>query len=248
MSENKNAGKTDTLVKLLLVLFISLFSFSVGTFFGKKTTESTLKRAALESEADGDLERGTASLQPGAMEVKPEDALTSEELAKLSEEHEQAEKAEKSEPVAADEKKNIWAKENGEEHAGNAPNKDMQEKFQKVQKAAERVAAGKEPAPEPPATEKRKPSSLPPQVASSTIGKFTVQVSSHQSEAEATKRAEELKAKGFNAFFVKANVGGKKWYRVSVGLFTTRKEASDYVATVKKDAQINAAIVQKIVE
>lgn len=256
MSEARSGGKTDTLVKLLMVLFISLFSFSVGTFFGKKTTESSLKRAALESQAHSEGDRETASIPPGSTEVKPEDALSEEELAKLSDEHDEAEKVPKNshdkkdmkKAAAADHHETSGHKDVTKNKTETTHAKAVPEKFKQVQKAAEKVAHGESPTPNVVHAEKRKPASLPAQVASATIGKFTVQVSSHQSEGEAEKHAANLKTKGFNAFYVKATIGGKPWYRVSVGLFTSRKEATEYVATLKKDGQVAAAIVQKIVE
>ena len=52
--------------------------------------------------------------------------------------------------------------------------------------------------------------------------------------------------KGFPAFPVEATIGGKTWYRVSVGSFKTQKEAITYRAQLLKQASLPSAIVQKI--
>ena len=48
MSAAKGNSKADTLVKVVLVFFISLLSFSVGTFVGKQVSDSHHRRMALE--------------------------------------------------------------------------------------------------------------------------------------------------------------------------------------------------------
>jgi cell division septation protein DedD len=83
-------SKMDMLVKLVLIIFISLLSFSVGTFVGKQFSDSQHKLAALEGEDSHDRE--TASVSPEATEVKPEDALSDEDIAQLTEEFVKSEK------------------------------------------------------------------------------------------------------------------------------------------------------------
>ena len=62
---NQNGGsRTDTLIKLVLVFFLSLLSFSVGTFVGKQFSDSQHKIAALENGEDAD--RNTASIPADA--------------------------------------------------------------------------------------------------------------------------------------------------------------------------------------
>lgn len=93
----------------------------------------------------------------------------------------------------------------------------------------------------------RIPSSLATKVAASTTtGQYTVQVAAKKSEAEAKKYADELKAKGLAAFYVKADVKSEVWYRVSVGLFTTQKEAEVYKKELLSSNKTSSAIVQKV--
>ncbi|NJL25899.1 MAG: hypothetical protein HC902_12520 [Calothrix sp. SM1_5_4] len=60
MSAEKSGSKADTLVKVVLVFFISLLSFSVGTFVGKQVSDSDHRKMALEGEYKA--ERGVASV------------------------------------------------------------------------------------------------------------------------------------------------------------------------------------------
>ena len=57
--------------------------------------------------------------------------------------------------------------------------------------------------------------------------KFAFQVSSWKNKAKAESEVRKLKAKGYNAFVVEANVPGKGgiWYRVRVGYFNSIDEA-----------------------
>jgi cell division protein FtsN len=85
MLNQAGASKTDTLVKLVLVFFIALLSFSIGTFVGKKFSDNQHILASLENgERSG--ERGLASIPPDASDVRPNDALKDDEIAKLAEE------------------------------------------------------------------------------------------------------------------------------------------------------------------
>lgn len=257
MGDRRSGNRTDTIIKLLMVLFISLFSFSVGTFFGKKTTESALRRAALENEGDEalvDEERETASIPPGHMDVKPEDALSSDDLDGFkdmvvkkddSKDHKKGEhKAHPSKEVA----RKAQDKDTHAVHEKSIPEK-VSGNIKAVQKVADKIAKGETPIEKvspAPASEKREPSSLPASVAADTVGKYTVQISSHQAQAEAEKVAEQYKSKGVAAFVIPAQVGGTVWYRVSVGLFPTQKEATSSMDSLRKEGHIKTAFVQKI--
>lgn len=318
MLRNQRGGsRTDTLIKLVLIFFISLLSFSVGTFVGKQFSDSQHKMASLESEYESGSARETASVPADSLEVKPEDALTEKDVQNIAEEftnpeegehkaatdesskdkktendhhgeernvanavekeekttepsasqHEQAPEAthetahdaakghvaheetpHHDAPVAKDEhhapaksEHNI-ASEKTKQHETEKSHKDLTEA------AAERVAHGKSPSEMKPEPVSPLTKALPIEMASSSIGKFTVQVSSHVNEEEAKTKAEELKnKKGLSAFVVPATVKGKQWYRVSIGLFDKMLEAKSYQEKLKKDAGIPSAFVQQIV-
>lgn len=56
LKNQRGGAKTDTMVKLILVFFVSLLSFSVGTFVGKQFSDSQHKLAALEQGYDHESE------------------------------------------------------------------------------------------------------------------------------------------------------------------------------------------------
>src|SRR5215470_6878306 len=86
MSADKGGSKADTLVKVMLVFFISLLSFSVGTFVGKQVSDSDHRRMALESDFKED--RGVAS-QTG----KDEPKVSEKDVENLADEFVNKEKA-----------------------------------------------------------------------------------------------------------------------------------------------------------
>lgn len=285
MAGDRTGSKMDVIVKLVLVFFISLLSFSIGTFVGKKFSDNQHKLAQLEpgehseemaSEEHGE-ERGVASVSPEAGEVKPNEALSDEEIAKLAEEfvtdetedpkeeHPKVDKNSHGDTVAKDEHHEEPAAEEHHEKEAPAPAKKEAREPAKVEKhkapaeaarhetepshVADRVAQGKAPTEEKTAIkrESRIPASLPKDVASSATGKYTVQVAAYPDEGEAQKVTADLKSKGFSAFYVNAKVKNKTWYRVSVGLFTTKKEADAYKKDLLARSKVSAAMVQKIV-
>lgn len=114
-----------------------------------------------------------------------------------------------------------------------------------VAKAAARVSEAL--APSKDIVEKRKPSTALPSVATSAIGKYTVQVASFASETEAQEQVNKLKEKGFGAFYVSAAIKGQTWFRVSIGLFADQASAMDYRKEILNSRAVASAIVQKIV-
>ena len=88
---NQNGGaKTDTVVKLSLVFFISLLSFSVGTFVGKQVSDSDKRRMALEQEYN--KEEPARTVAAADVEEGSQKGLSEDEIDQLSQEFvEQAE-------------------------------------------------------------------------------------------------------------------------------------------------------------
>lgn len=78
------------------------------------------------------------------------------------------------------------------------------------------------------------PANAPAPKASAKKG-FSVQVASLRFRDDADLLAEELRKKGYEAYVVPADIPGKgKLYRVRIGDFKVRKEASSYAAGLKK--------------
>lgn len=286
MAVERYGNKTDVVVKLILVFFISLLSFSIGTFVGKKFSDNQHKISQLESGA-GDKEDGAghedrAVASVGQADEKTKDALSSEEIAKLAEEfvaddekptadkevgaaHGTATAETHGTTAAADRKissedshaaatkhdepKIELKKDTAVKHEAKT-DEHGEKKADKVGHAADKVAEGKSVHEGEAKTEKKAgpPAALPKTVAASASGKFTVQVAAYPKEEEAQNMAGDLKNKGFSAFYVPAQVKGQTWYRVSVGLFTTEKEAKAYREDLLSRAKVASAIVQKIVQ
>lgn len=270
MRIEKMGSKADVVVKLVLVFFISLLSFSIGTFVGKKYSDNQHELALLEPSKGPQAEnqRDVASVSE---ETKNSDenvkaagntAMSDEEIAKLAEEF----VADETEAPAGEktaEAKTAETKETHQEESDvpAAETKTVQNEHgeKETLTAAHKMAAGEKVEAHAEVKEQvakethavkaeRVPSSLPKNVAQYTVGKFTVQVASYASEGDAQKMASSLKQKGYSAFYIPATVKGKTWYRVSVGQFATQKEAQSYKTELLGKTKVGSAIVQKITE
>lgn len=240
-------SKTDIVVKLVLVFFISLLSFSIGTFVGKKFSDNQHQLAQLESNGgksnasadkghDGHGGREVASVENahGAAVHDKKENLSDEEIAKLAEEfvaddvapthdaHAEAHHAEAHHDEAPH-----AATPHGNSHTTAA----IHEKGHASEKANDRV-----------------PTSISKDSMQYNVGKFTVQIASYGTENEAIKVSSDLKTKGFNAYYISANINGKTWYRVSVGQFSTVNEAKAFRLELLDKAKVSNAFVQKIVK
>lgn len=235
------AGKSDVVVKLLLVFFISLLSFSIGTFVGKNYSDNQHRRAALEPQKS----RSVASSSQDEAPPEKSEALgmTDDEISRLAQEFAEEDALEMKEVTAPTEAAPAVAAAQTQAPPLTAP------AAASVSEPAKNLVAGKAAvtAPAAPKTaESRVPSSIPKDVAHYSVGKYTVQIAAFPTEADAKTRAEDLKSKGYSAFYVPANVKGKTWYRVSVGLFATEQEAKVHREEIISKAKLNSAIIQRI--
>jgi cell division protein FtsN len=300
------ASRTDTIVKLVLILFISLLSFSVGTYVGKQVSDNDHRRAQIEGDykdvaghdAGGVGEHGNGA---GNAAKEGEEKLSDDEIASLTEEFVTKERQNTAQTEEPDKKREVASAH--EESAGykkfnqkgqpepvkaetpaaahesaklhETPKKTTTAKVETTHsdvkadlkaepkvaapggtgtkamamdpgKVAERIADGHTPTPDP--KEERKPLSVLPTVAATAVGKYTIQVASYPDEPQAKDHAANLKGKGWNAFYIPAEVAGKMWYRVSVGLFTSAKSAAEFRKEFQKETNVATAIVQKIVK
>jgi cell division protein FtsN len=255
-------AKTDVIVKMVLVFFISLLSFSIGTFVGKKYSDNQHKLAALEP---GKTEHGAREVASAGdhSEVAKEhgsakvgEGMSDEEIAKLAEEFVADDTTATDVTTGGHHEENKHEtnvhKEEVAVTAAVAPKSRSLEKAEPLS-AAKNLAHGKvisATVDEEKKAEKdnRVPSSIPKDVGQYSAGKFTVQVGAYAKEDEAQKIAGDLKSKGFSAFYIPATVKGQTWFRVSVGLFATPKEAQDYRTELMTKAKLNSALVQKIIQ
>lgn len=240
--------KTDTVIKLALVFFISLLSFSIGTFVGKKYSDNQHKLASLEPQKSNPQATTDTSEFASTHEGEKGKSgkMSDEEVAKIAEEFAQDD----SQPAHTEEK-TIATIEN---------EKDIKEIPASGSHATEKKAPPKTVAShsEMKKIEERKPSSVEthkasegPKTTVTTVttpvnsNMYTLQVGSFPTEDEAGKLVKSLTDKGFKSSFVPATVNGKTWYRVNVGLFGSVKEAQDYKPNFLEKSKLTSAIVQK---
>ncbi len=255
-------SRTDTLVKLVLIFFISLLSFSVGTFIGKTVTEKQYKDTMYEPSGE---EVEQASNDEESKDSVDDEALSlTDEFAKIKKE--EMKEAKETRKVASDDGHGAHAPtpaptsahENVKPKAATMP----APKAEKIEKAAAahgdahgtahqmpeavaRVAAGKPPTDLHKAAAP-KAENLPHEVGSTTASKYTIQIASYAKEDEANKHSADLNSKGFSSFVVPAQIKGQTWFRVSVGQFPTQSEAAGYKEEFMKKSNISKVIIQKI--
>lgn len=230
-------SKFDIFVKLSLIFFISLLSFAVGTWVGKRYTEQQFKLAQLEPSSNKNHEAAhneehNAHTEESTVADTKEAPMTDDEIAKLAEQfvnnetttevEEAIEKETSARGIAsADNHKDTKAVTN------EAPKREVHLKKEE-------------------ATDQRNVAAVAKNVLQNNTTKFTVQVSAYAKESDAEAKVTELKSKGYAAYFVTATVNNQQWYRVNVGLFATQKEATEMKANLIAKAAIESAIIQKV--
>lgn len=248
MLGQNGSSRLDTVLKMLLIAFVSLLAFSSGVYFGKEMSDSEYQLKALEKDFN-DNEQVAAASEDDA--TPQEDAMIDEEIAALSNKYMSAEGGA---DVDGDE---IGAKDSARDVASEAPAAEASAKvapirkgvdLTEVKKVAERVANNQAPtvALKETKPDSRKPASLPKVAGATAAVEYTVQVASYPDEKAAQTHAAELVQKGFPAYPLEATIKGKTWYRVSVGSFKTQKDAVEYRGQLIKQANVNSAIVQKL--
>jgi hypothetical protein len=95
--------------------------------------------------------------------------------------------------------------------------------------------------PDPKKTTKVESPNHPPVAEPSQTG-FTVQLSAADSEEGAARMVNRLKKKGYPAYFVKARVKGKVYYRVRCGRFETEAQAKAYAAEIARRVGIQGMV------
>lgn len=217
---------TNRLVELTLVFFISLLSFSIGTFVGKKYSDNQHRLAQLEpnqpkhESAAADSHEKSAETTDSHTAAHPtkNEEMTDADIAKIAEE------------FATD--------DNSVEHT--ATETEASKKTATVTEGAKDVKeislheSGLE----------RDVASIPATAKTSVT--YTVQVGSYPSEPEAQKMADSLLARGYKAHFTQANVNGKTMYRVQVGSFTNPSEAQAHKKDLMEKNRLSSAFVQKV--
>jgi cell division septation protein DedD len=122
------------------------------------------------------------------------------------------------------------------------PKKESKKRLTKTQLKAEEPAA----APEKQPAETALPQSPAAQSKTQAAGKpYAIQVAAFKAAGDADKLVAELKQKKFSAYRVIGKVPGKGiWYRVRVGEYLNKAEASQTLANLKREG-LKPVIVEK---
>lgn len=232
MSQNNPSvvkSTVDVFLKLTIVVLLCMLSFVIGAIVGKQFSDNQHQLAILEKNqgddevsvaeddyADDDFEQSVREPSAVRPDLKEDLNASSEEIDKLV-----------NEIIAAE-------KDPGDSASKPEEGKPSPAKVGSNSKWSPSPSAG--PAPTP----------VLPSVASTTVGKYTIQLASHAKESDATAHAKSLKEKGFAAFYLPAKVKDKMWYRVSVGLFDNREQAIEYRKSLNESTQVSSAIILKI--
>lgn len=216
MADHKSSG-TDTVVKVVLVFFISLLSFSIGTFVGKKFSDKQHKMASLEP--------GHSSKSNDHSE--DEDESRSNHANKADDSSTGSNDHNEHETSLTEEEANVMGEEMNSE--------DEAEHSASGHKKGESVASN---------TKLTKV--LAREIASQGTAKYTIQVASFPTQEEAEKRVNELKSQKLESFSTETTIKGHQWYRVNVGVFPTIKEAQEKKAQLADQSKITSTIIQKL--
>ena len=238
MADSKSSG-TDTVVKIILVFFISLLSFSIGTFVGKKFSDNQHKMISMEPnkklpisdedphnasiESESEISNNLKETTPEANEVHS--------VAANSKIHET--ESLNDEQVAA-----LEGELTGEEDLSSTTTKLNVNKIDLKNKIEDENSDV--------STAPKLTKVLAKELSQSQTAKFTIQISSYPSQEEAEKKVTELKAMKFESFSTETTIKGHQWYRVNVGMFATIKEAQEQKVLLAEKAKVSTAIIQKL--
>ena len=215
------AMNTNRIIELTLVFFISLFSFSIGTFVGKKYSDNQHRLSQLEPVKNETAESAQVNPEVGhTTEAAAEDTLSDADVAQLAEEFSTDEPT-----TATAEKTNLTTAESTTKES-----KDVKEISLAESETARDVA------------------SIPAkaQVSAPSPIQYTVQVGAYPTADDANKMTTSLNARGYKANTAVAKTNGKTWYKVQVGLFDNITEAQNYKKELVDKNRLSSAFVQKV--
>lgn len=134
------SSRMDTVLKMLMIAFISLLAFSSGVYFGKQLSDSDYQLKALESDFNNAHASKTAD---AGHEANPEDTINQEEVAALSEKLVSGEKTELAKGEDHEDASGDHAGGHGDAHADThaVANSDPHDKQNTGSKDARKVAS-----------------------------------------------------------------------------------------------------------
>ena len=229
---SKKDGRLEKVVVFLLVVLISLLSFSVGVISGKGLSDKEYALKAID-------QKNSHALNSDDSEEVPADAdLSEEEIQQLA-----------SAAIQAAEKNGDLKKDN-DSHGDDAEAAEIA--------ALEKKAHGKANHHEPASVAAHDAQAAPDAhvahattttaaIATKIDERFPTSVKKGAAEAEYTVQVAAY-PNPKDAEAMSATLIGAEWYKVSIGSFKNRKEAMDYQAELKKQGVVKDAFVQKIVK
>jgi cell division protein FtsN len=241
---------TNRMIELALVFFVSLLSFSIGTYVGKKYSDNQHRLAVLEPQnsdvAHSDvIDHGSTDshvANNSEQNTEGKSSMTDADVAKLAEEFASEDETESSsgsdvvefdaKPVTEITDSTVTAKA----------------AYQKKPTLAAQPTKTVQPGEKNSAAEALKRDVASISEKAKTIGSslYTVQVGAYPVVTDADKMVNSLKARGYQASSVSAVVNGKTWYRVQVGLFDNLQSAQSYKKELMEQNRLASAIIQKV--
>lgn len=228
--KTKKENRLEKVVVFLLVVLISLLSFSVGVISGKGLSDKEYALKTMDTKyshaLNGDAHDGAKAADEGD--------LSEEEIQQLA-----------NAAIQAAEKQEAGAKVEGDVDAKAVAKSDSAKTFEN--KASKTVAAKTQPTPFGNVAVKGADERVPSSVAKVGAAlEYTVQVAAYPTMNDAESTAANFVKKGYPAFPFKVNIKGTDWYRVSIGSFKSKKEATDYQAELQKKGVVKDSMVQKL--
>jgi DedD protein len=236
---------TNRMIELALVFFVSLLSFSIGTYVGKKYSDNQHRLAQLEPQnkdvAHSDVvDHGTDvdAHETAAAAHETKTAMTDSDVAQLAKEF-------ATEDETAVDSKNVTEVAAENEHGAKSethtvaakPKTTTTHAIEKIKEATKDIHT---------TDLKREVASISEKAKTLGAAMYTVQVGAYPTSVDAEKMIDSLKARGYQASAVSANVNGKTWYRVQVGLFDNVQAAQDYKKDLMEKNKLASAIIQKV--
>jgi cell division septation protein DedD len=81
-------------------------------------------------------------------------------------------------------------------------------------------------------------------VKSAENAKYSIQVGSYQQISEAHQKVDHWRKRGYPAYMMIADIPNRgRWYRVRLGGFASRNDASNYLHNLKKEEGVQDALI-----
>lgn len=210
--------KKEVALIFIFMMLIGLASFSLGVKLGKKYT--------FKNEGFSHEDKQVVDMLSGQEEMV--EKIEAEKKVESSDNPDEETKVKLKEDSHELLKKKIVEQLSAEQKKIDGPSSPVKKKIEQIKKSeiVKEVVKNGVPAVDP---------VISKSIQDSYSGKYTIQLSSHRSISEAEEFANGFKIKGYNPIISEANIKGRgTWYRVSIGVFDSMSEASEYLKKEKE--------------